>query len=207
MRSRSAQKRFCTSPALRSSAPVKAACCVLSSSRKFASISVTRCWKPLCRSATLRRNCISFSASLRSHSRRHSAQWSRMSASSRARSSSTTMRAPTPASARLISLSASIVAATHSTAWRLNSTCSRTCQSSARATVFFTAWTSGVQRRRRGAGSPCRWRPPWLRRASRACTSGIRSASAMPAGRGGLAGGAHAHGRAPPAAWRSVLRF
>ena len=43
-----------------------------------------RCWKPPCRSATLRRNWISFCCSLCSHSTRHSAQWLRMSFSSSA---------------------------------------------------------------------------------------------------------------------------
>ncbi len=59
---------------------------------------------------------------------------------------SAAMRLPNSTSARLVSLSASIVASTQATILRLNSTCSRTCQSSTRATKRFQRLHQRVQR-------------------------------------------------------------
>ena len=78
--------------------------------------------------------------SFRSHSRRHCDQCARMSLTS-----ATSCRLPPSAEIeRLVSLSASSVASTQLITSRLNSTCSRTCQSRARATNFFAIWASAL---------------------------------------------------------------
>src|SRR5579883_777279 len=87
-------------------------------------------------------------------------------------SSATSMRWPR-------SLRLSMAASSAATTWRLNSTCSRTCQSSTRATRRFQPWTSELTRPPgRGFTVPMAATLPSA--ASRACTRGMRSSLRLP---------------------------
>src|SRR5450759_3396219 len=87
-------------------------------------------------------------------------------------------RFPMATSARLKSFMASMAASIQATDWRLNSTCSRTCQSSTRATRRFHACTSEFATPpERGFTVPMAATLPSA--VSRACASGIRSGKAI----------------------------
>src|ERR1039458_7827286 len=91
------------------------------------------------------------------------------------------IRLPNSTKARLSSLNASMAASTHPSTWRLNSTCSRTCQSSTRATSRFQPCTTELARPPgRGFTVPIAATLPSAE--SRACTSAMRSATGTPAG-------------------------
>src|SRR5580692_9379381 len=86
----------------------------------------------------------------------------------------------------LHSLSVSIVACTHAIMLRLNSTCSRTCQSRARAMVRLTLWIMEFFKPP-GLGFTVPMLATLASAASRACSSGVRSGkgilpAAMPFG-------------------------
>src|ERR1039457_5576920 len=94
-------------------------------------------------------------------------------------SSATAMRSPIAASARFKSAKASSAASIQAIDLRLNSTCSRTCQSSMRATRRFHACTSQLSTPpERGFTVPMAATLP--NAASRACPSGVRSGKAIP---------------------------
>src|ERR1035438_2077861 len=96
--------------------------------------------------------------------------------SSRSRSCSAILLA-IATSARLKSFMASSAASMHATDLRLNSTCSRTCQSSTRATIRFHPCTSALPAPPdRGLTVPMAATLPSA--ASRACISGVRSGKA-----------------------------
>src|SRR5689334_22852155 len=142
----------------------------------------------------LRKKWISLAASFCSQSTRHCDQCTRMSLSCAASSPSSradlaaacstwSMRAEmddeSAAIVRLLSASASSVDCTHDITARLNSTCSRTCQSSARATSRFIAWMMPFNGPpRRGFTVPMLATLPSA--ASRACMRAVRSGTGTP---------------------------